>query len=112
VALLTIHKSKGLEFPVVVLPDLQRRWRQSAGKFVFERNSGLGFDVPDMLGRRRPTALKSLALERIERREQFERMRQLYVAMTRAQTPSFSRLRRDPKPEMRKAVPSRVFWTG
>jgi ATP-dependent helicase/nuclease subunit A len=85
VALLTIHKSKGLEFPVVVLPDLQRRWRQSAGKFVFERNSGLGFDVPDMLGRRRPTALKSLALERIERREQFERMRQLYVAMTRAQ---------------------------
>ncbi|QUV99182.1 UvrD-helicase domain-containing protein [Chloracidobacterium sp. MS 40/45] len=85
VALLTIHKSKGLEFPVVVLPDLQRRWRQSAGKFVFERNSGLGFDVPDMLGRRRPTALKSMALERIERREQFERMRQLYVAMTRAQ---------------------------
>ncbi len=85
VALLTIHKSKGLEFPIVVLPDLQRRWRQSAGKFVFERNSGLGFDVPDMLGRRRPTALKSRALERIERREQFERMRQLYVAMTRAQ---------------------------
>ncbi len=85
VALLTIHKSKGLEFPVVVLPDLQRRWRQSTGKFVFERNSGLGFDVPDMLGRRRPTKLKSEVLERIECREQFERMRQLYVAMTRAQ---------------------------
>jgi ATP-dependent helicase/nuclease subunit A len=85
VALLTIHKSKGLEFPIVALPDLQRRWRQSSGKFVFERTCGLGFDIPDALGRQRPTVLKTKVLERLERREQFERIRQLYVAMTRAQ---------------------------
>ncbi|MFQ3589094.1 MAG: UvrD-helicase domain-containing protein [Chloracidobacterium sp.] len=85
VALLTIHKSKGLEFPIVLLPDLQRRWHQTSGRFVFERNGGLGFEIPDTLGGLRQTEMKAQVLKWLERREQFERMRQLYVAMTRAQ---------------------------
>lgn len=85
VALLTIHKSKGLEFPIVVLPDLQRRRPPRTGKFVFERNSGLGFDIPDMVSRLHRTEMKTKVLDWLARRERFERMRQLYVAMTRAQ---------------------------
>lgn len=109
VALLTIHKSKGLEFPIVVLPDLQRRWRQSAGKFVFERNCGLGFDVPDALGRRYSTALKRKVLEMSECREQFERMRQLYVAMTRAQDALILSAAAQPKAKSAADSPAQSF---
>lgn len=84
VALLTIHKSKGLEFPIVVLPDLQRRWPPRTSKFNFDRNLGLGFDIPDLEGNLRRTAMNASVMARLAQREQFERMRQLYVAMTRA----------------------------
>jgi DNA helicase-2/ATP-dependent DNA helicase PcrA len=68
VAVLTVHKAKGLEFPVVYLPGLV------AGRFP-GNGRGEALPVPAGLGRGEPlTAERALAEER----------RLFYVAMTRA----------------------------
>lgn len=84
VRIMTIHKSKGLEFPVVVVPDLQRRFISRAGMAVFLPGLGMGLKVPDAQGkmfesgRFRRIARQDTAMERAELK------RVLYVAMTRA----------------------------
>lgn len=85
VAILTIHKSKGLEFPIVLLPDLQRERNRRSSEFVYERNIGLGFDIPDWTGGKISTAIKEEVSDRIGLREIFESIRKLYVGMTRAE---------------------------
>jgi ATP-dependent helicase/nuclease subunit A len=37
---MSIHKSKGLEFPVVVVPDLERRGRASTTSVAFDPELG------------------------------------------------------------------------
>lgn len=85
VAILTIHKSKGLEFPIVALPDLQHEKPRRRSEFSFERSLGVGFDVPDRRGGRGVSALQEAIDARLDLRESFESMRRLYVGMTRAQ---------------------------
>ncbi|MBI4747945.1 MAG: UvrD-helicase domain-containing protein [Acidobacteria bacterium] len=85
VAILTVHKSKGLEFPIVVIPDLNHKRRPYRDVFLFDRDRGLAFQVPDQRGGKVATALYAEIQERLELREQFESMRQLYVGMTRAE---------------------------
>lgn len=85
VAILTIHKSKGLEFPIVLLPDLQRERNRRSSEFVYERNIGLGFNIPDWRGEKVSTAIKEDVSKRIGLREVFESIRKLYVGMTRAE---------------------------
>ncbi len=81
VRILSIHKAKGLEFPVVVLPDLHRQLRTRDDRTVrFDwptRTLGVRFrEVCDSGG-------AALAyLERERRREEHRRL--LYVAVTRA----------------------------
>ncbi|HWR30273.1 MAG TPA: UvrD-helicase domain-containing protein, partial [Negativicutes bacterium] len=85
VRIMTIHKSKGLEFPVVIVPDLQRKFLSRARMTVFVRGLGMGMKVPDSRGklaesgRFRRIARQDHAMERAELK------RVLYVAMTRAQ---------------------------
>ena len=85
VALITIHKAKGLEFPVVVLPDLQRELGGVRGELLFDRALGLGFRVPDGRGGLARTAHLEAITARRAVRDRFESMRLFYVAATRAQ---------------------------
>ncbi|HEV8169430.1 MAG TPA: 3'-5' exonuclease, partial [Pyrinomonadaceae bacterium] len=48
VRLMTIHQAKGLEFPVVIIPDLQRLSRVATDNWVLlDRHLGLTLKVPD-----------------------------------------------------------------
>ena len=86
VQIMSVHKSKGLEFPVVFLADLGHGWnRQQAGQVLCHEKLGLGMKVTDAArGVRWPT-LCWRAIDLREKREELsEQERVLYVAMTRA----------------------------
>jgi ATP-dependent helicase/nuclease subunit A len=86
VRLMTIHQAKGLEFPVVIIPDLHRLSRVASDvPFLLDRHHGLTLKVPDGRGKLVPGRTFSRFETRNELREQFESMRLLYVAATRAQ---------------------------
>jgi ATP-dependent helicase/nuclease subunit A len=84
VLLMSIHQSKGQEFPVVVIPDITRGIKpKQSDWFMLDRHRGLTVKIPDgrggMVG---GLALKAFR-ERNEWRSVFESMRLFYVAATR-----------------------------
>ena len=87
VRIMSIHKSKGLEFPVVILADLARPFSRMdfQSSVLVHPEYGLGpVCVDTKRSIKYPTAAR-LALERQLRREaKAEELRVLYVAMTRA----------------------------
>lgn len=85
VKLMTIHASKGLEFPVVAVADLGTKFNLDLPDVIFDRDLGLGLSmVVEGLGEGKMSSLK-YALVSLDRwRAIEERKRQLYVAMTRA----------------------------
>lgn len=86
VQIMSIHRSKGLEFPVVFLADTARRWNPGVAEGVMcHERLGLGMRVTDAeRGASWPT-LSMRAIAAARRREELsEQMRVLYVAMTRA----------------------------
>jgi ATP-dependent helicase/nuclease subunit A len=85
VRLMTIHQAKGLEFPVVIIPDVHRSQSQrDAGPYVLDRHRGFTVSVPDGRGLAVRGALFKELRQRASWREEFESMRLLYVAATRA----------------------------
>ena len=89
VRLMTIHKSKGLEFPVVFVSGLShmfnsREWSQDA--IVFHPELGIGMDWTDPVLRYRHTSMmKSVIQKQLKKESLEEELRVLYVAMTRAE---------------------------
>ncbi|MBI4126695.1 MAG: PD-(D/E)XK nuclease family protein, partial [Deltaproteobacteria bacterium] len=74
VRMMTVHAAKGLEFPVVILPDLIRGSHRANTQWCFARGEGLGL----------PPDVETLATREREADEE-ERKRLLYVALTRAE---------------------------
>ena len=84
VRIMTVHAAKGLEFPVVIVPELGAEPRGQDGPVTFERELGLAVVSPDLVGRRRPSAHAKQVAERLEQRRDAESRRLFYVAATRA----------------------------
>ena len=87
VRLMSIHKSKGLEFPVVLICGLGKSFNRSDayGKIAMHHELGLGFDLRDPgLRVKTPLLSKSVIGSRILDESLGEELRVLYVAMTRA----------------------------
>jgi ATP-dependent helicase/nuclease subunit A len=85
VRLMTIHRSKGLEFPVVILPDLDHRFAvNSRERFCFHKEVGIGFKIPVENADAGETSLWRRIKELDRWEETAELKRVLYVALTRA----------------------------
>ena len=86
VTIMSIHKSKGLEFPVVFLCNLSRRFNMESlrAQILCDRELGLGLSVADPRKRiRYPSAAKRAISAKMAAESVSEEMRVLYVAMTR-----------------------------
>ncbi|WP_420861775.1 double-strand break repair helicase AddA [Algirhabdus cladophorae] len=77
---MTVHGSKGLEAPIVILPDCANRLVTSRSDIVTQQDTA--FWKPN--APEQPAKLRSL-LAAAKTKEQQERLRLLYVAMTRAE---------------------------
>lgn len=87
VTLTSIHKSKGLEYPIVVLADLSKVFNQEdlRGALLTHPTLGIVSDVTDLKKKvRYPSTAKQAVAERMKREMVSEELRVLYVAMTRA----------------------------
>jgi ATP-dependent helicase/nuclease subunit A len=84
VRLMTIHQAKGLEFPVVILPELHRQPDVRTEWYLLDRHRGLTIKVPDGRGWRVAGHTMLEFRRRVKLRDQFESMRLLYVGATRA----------------------------
>ncbi len=87
VQLLSIHRSKGLEWPFVVVPDLSKRFNTDdlSRPVLFHPHLGLGLRLrrQDTHGETR-TQLQQAIAARTRKELKSEELRKLYVAMTRA----------------------------
>ncbi|GMW02264.1 MAG: hypothetical protein AMXMBFR84_34000 [Candidatus Hydrogenedentota bacterium] len=85
VIVMTVHKSKGLEFPIVFIPDMSRKSEPAATAHALsERSLGLAVRVPDTRGKTDSSAMFTLINQKRKQAERQESARVLYVAMTRA----------------------------
>ena len=87
VRIMTIHKSKGLEFPVVFLAGLNKKFntRDTLEAIVCDPEYGLAADIPDPgLPLKKSSLKKEILASHLKAENLGEELRVLYVAMTRA----------------------------
>lgn len=87
VRIMSIHKSKGLEFPIVIVSGMGKNFNKqdTQSKMVLHPELGIGLDYMD--GKKRiksPTIAKKAIAKQIELENLGEELRVLYVALTRA----------------------------
>lgn len=87
VRMMSIHKSKGLEFPIVFLAGVGKSFNKQdvRGKILIDADLGIGTDYLNLESRWKVTTLKKNVLKRkMDLDSLGEELRVLYVAMTRA----------------------------
>lgn len=87
VRIISIHKSKGLEFPIVIVSGMGKNFNKqdTRSKMVLHPELGIGLDYMD--GKKRiksPTIAKKAIAKQIDLENLGEELRVLYVALTRA----------------------------
>ena len=84
VKLMTVHKSKGLEFPVIYCSGLGSKFNESEIKSSFLFNQEMGIICPNYQFGIKDTFLKSNYIYNYKYNEISERIRLFYVMLTRA----------------------------
>jgi ATP-dependent helicase/nuclease subunit A len=87
VRIMSVHHSKGLEFPVVFIPELGKRinLQDCQGPILIDKRAGLGLAALDEAKRIRYPSLASVLVQTsLKRQSLAEELRVLYVATTRA----------------------------
>ena len=84
VKIMTIHASKGLEFPICYFTALEKKFNISDLKNLFYFQKEYGFIIPYYDGTIKSTILKTLLKNKYMKEEISERLRLFYVALTRA----------------------------
>lgn len=87
VRIVSIHRSKGLEYPIVILANMAKRFNLEDRKesVLMDSRIGMGADYVDLKDRIRYPGLKrELIKQHIKEEDLAEELRILYVAMTRA----------------------------
>lgn len=88
VRIMSIHKSKGLEFPICFVAGLAQSFRkkETGGVLAVDVDAGIGVDYVDYAGRVKSSNLRKNAIAvKLKRDNMAEELRILYVAMTRAE---------------------------
>lgn len=92
VRIMSIHKSKGLEFPVVFVCsiDTNFNFKDLSAPLLFDSDLGIGFDIYDYDAKiKYPSYIKSVISSKVLEKFVDEEMRLLYVALTRAKEKLF-----------------------
>jgi ATP-dependent helicase/nuclease subunit A len=84
VTLMTIHGAKGLEWPLVIVPDLSRKSQNDHSLIRFDPHLGVAVKQDDESGELQKSALYLLLAQRQQAQDLEEMKRLLYVAATRA----------------------------
>jgi ATP-dependent exoDNAse (exonuclease V) beta subunit len=84
VRVMTIHKAKGLEFPIVAIADLQKGGRNNKEAALYHPECGLGFKWLSEDGSKIDDIFFARAVEKLDNKDSLEGNRLLYVALTRA----------------------------
>ena len=87
VRLMSIHKSKGLEFPIVFVAGTGKKFNVTdlAGQVIIHARLGVGMDVVDLDRRTKiPSLVKKVIQKEAKLDNLGEELRVLYVALTRA----------------------------
>lgn len=115
--IMTIHNSKGLEFDLVILPQLDKSVKGDTASIKYlpgkEGEQGLlGIKVPDKEMQLQNSGVYELAKARDSELEEEESRRLLYVAMTRAQKQLLmvGTVAKEKLPEAVIALPSAKGW--
>lgn len=94
VKIMTVHKSKGLEFPIVIIPNCENKGQgiKRDGLVFYSDEAGLLIHTPDNFSQYRSSKNKTksnfffeMLREEKEKKDSSELKRLLYVAMTRAE---------------------------
>ena len=87
IRIMSIHKSKGLEFPIVFLAGMGKKFNKQdvRGRLLIDMDLGIGTDHLDLEQRTQNSTLKKNVMKRkMDLDNLGEELRVLYVAMTRA----------------------------